>query len=105
MSPDDDEPPEEQASQLVERIFRLLEECRAVQRRLGVPRQSPEPHSALDERQLYAVLLIVLEAGLVRTMDEALAVLQRAGQPLGPRGEDWLRRQERALREGPETGP
>ena len=54
-------------------------------------------HSALAERALYGVLLAVLEAGLVRTMDEALGVLQRAGQPLGPRGEEWLRRQDRAL--------
>ena len=37
MTTSDDIPAEEQASQLVERIFGLLSECRAVQRRLGTP--------------------------------------------------------------------
>ena len=99
-----DDIPEEQAAPLVERIFGLLEECRAIQGQLGTPPHSAEPHSAMAERELYGLLLAVLEAGLLRTMDEALNVLQRAGQPLGPRGEEWLRRQERTLGEGRKRG-
>jgi hypothetical protein len=42
-------------------------------------------------------VLPALEAGLVRTMEDALKILQHVSQPLGVRGEEWLARQERAL--------
>jgi hypothetical protein len=42
-------------------------------------------------------LLAALESGLVRTMEDALKILQHVSQPLGVRGEEWLARQERAL--------
>jgi hypothetical protein len=38
-----------------------------------------------------------LEAGLVRTAEDALTVLRHASQPLGPMGAEWLQRQERDL--------
>jgi hypothetical protein len=38
-----------------------------------------------------------LEAGLVRTAEDAFTVLRQASQPLGPMGEEWLKRQEREL--------
>jgi hypothetical protein len=49
---------------------------------------------------LYLTLLNVLEEGLVRTMEDALKILQHASQPLGLRGADWLEQQERMLDEG-----
>ena len=73
-----------------------------MQRLLAEPRQLPEPPSAQAERELYAVLLGAMEAGLVRTMDDALKVLEHASKPLGVRGEEWLKRQERALGDEPE---
>jgi hypothetical protein len=39
----------------------------------------------------------VIEAGLVRTAEDALTVLRQASQPLGPMGAEWLKRQERDL--------
>ena len=38
-----------------------------------------------------------IEAGLVRTAEDALTVLRHASQPLGPMGAEWLKRQERDL--------
>jgi hypothetical protein len=35
-------------------------------------------------------------------MEDALKILQHASQPLGPRGTEWLERQERMLDQGPE---
>jgi len=51
---------------------------------------------------LYLTLLNVLEEGLVRTMEDALKILQHASEPLGPRGAKWLERQERVLDQGPD---
>jgi hypothetical protein len=42
-------------------------------------------------------LVGALEAGLVRTAEDALTVLRQASQPLGPMGAEWLQRQERDL--------
>jgi hypothetical protein len=38
-------------------------------------------------------LLGAIEAGLVRTMEDASTVLRHASQPLGPVGDEWLRLQ------------
>jgi hypothetical protein len=38
-----------------------------------------------------------IEAGLVRTAEDALIVLRQASQPLGPMGAEWLNSQERNL--------
>ena len=48
---------------------------------------------------LYYALLGALEAGLVRTMKDAMTVLRRASTPLGPMGEEWLQAQEAWLDE------
>jgi hypothetical protein len=52
--------------------------------------------NAQAERLLYYALVGALEAGLVRTAEDALTVLRQASQPLGPMAE-WLARQERDL--------
>ena len=91
-----DDIPEEKASVLIERVFRLLGECRTVICELEQLQPTAE-RSAQAKRDVYTVLLGLLEAGLVRTMDEAIDMLEHAGQPLGPRGEEWLRRQEQTL--------
>jgi hypothetical protein len=81
----------------VERFFALLHDCRAVVPQLEVARTDPEPVSAQAERLLYFTLVGALEAGLVRTAEDALTVPRRASQPLGPMGAEWLQRQERDL--------
>jgi hypothetical protein len=101
MSSGDDRP-EQQAQNLVARIFALLGECRGVQAQLATPGQELEDPSARAERELYAILLAALEDGLIRVMEDVLKVLQNASQPLGERGEEWLKRQERQL--GTDTG-
>jgi hypothetical protein len=59
---------------------------------LRVPRSSAEA-----ERILYVTLMSAIDAGLIRTMEDALKVLRHASQPLGPMGAEWLERQARAL--------
>jgi hypothetical protein len=81
----------------VERFFALLHDCRAVVPQLEVARTDPEPVSAQAERLLYFTLVGALEAGLVRTAEDALTVLRQASQPLGPMGAAWLKRRERDL--------
>src|SRR5262245_14036108 len=39
-----------------------------------------------------------IDAGLIRTMEDALSVLRDAGQPLGPMGAEWLERRSRSSR-------
>jgi hypothetical protein len=93
-----DESPEALAHALVQRIFELLHECRATLPKLEVPGSHSESASAQAERLLYLALLGALEAGLVRTMEDAVTVLKRASAPLGPMGAEWLNLQERLLR-------
>jgi hypothetical protein len=101
-----DESPEATAHALVQRIFQLLHECRAVLPELAAPRARPESAGAQAERMLYLALLGAIEAGLVRTMEDAVTVLRQASKPLGPMGDDWLRLQEQLLRgSGTEAGP
>ena len=89
--------PAAQAHALLERLFALLHDCRAVVPQLEAARTDPEPVSAQAERLLYFALVGALEAGLVRTAEDALTVLRQASQPLGPMGAEWLKRQERDL--------
>jgi hypothetical protein len=53
--------------------------------------------SAQAERLLYVALVGALEAGLVRTAEDAPTVLRQASQPLGPMGVAWLEQQQRGL--------
>jgi hypothetical protein len=39
-----------------------------------------------------------IDAGLIRTMENAVKVLRHASQPLGPMGSEWLARQEQKLK-------
>ena len=39
-----------------------------------------------------------IDAGLIRTMEDALQVLRHASQPLGPMGAEWSEMQERKLK-------
>jgi len=83
------------AHALVERLFALLHDCRAVVPQLEATRTDPEPVSAQAKRLLDYALVGALEAGLVRTAEDVLTVLRQASQPLGPMGAEWLERQER----------
>jgi hypothetical protein len=85
--------PAAQAHVLLERLFALLHECRAVPQLKAAPTDT-EPVSAQAERLLYFALVGALEAGLVRTAEDALTVLRQASQPLGPMGATWLERRE-----------
>jgi hypothetical protein len=92
-----DDSPEALAHALVQRIFTLPHECRATLPKLEVPRERTESASAQAEGMLYLALLGAIEAGLVRTMEDAVAVLKQASAPLGPMGAEWLQAQERLL--------
>jgi hypothetical protein len=92
-----DESPKATAHELVQRIFELLHECRAALPKLEVPHAHPESASAQADRLLYLALLGAIEAGLVRTMEDAVTVLKQARAPLGAMGAEWLQKQERLL--------
>ena len=77
-------------------VFALLHDCRALVPKLEAGRVS-ESMSVKAERLLYCALVGALEAGLVRTAEDALTVLRQASQPLGPMGAEWLEQQEREL--------
>ncbi len=78
--------PAAQAHALLERLFALVHDCRAVVPQLEAASTDPESVSAQAERLLYFALVGAIEAGLVRTAEDALTVLRRASQPLGPMG-------------------
>jgi hypothetical protein len=89
--------PIERAPALVERLFALLLDCRAVVRELEPGKQREESSSAEAERLLYYTLAGAIEEGLVQTAEHALTVLRQAHAPRGPMGEEWLKQQERRL--------
>ena len=39
-----------------------------------------------------------IDAGLIKTMEDAVKVLRHASQPLGPMGAEWLERQARLFK-------
>jgi hypothetical protein len=90
--------PTAQAVALVERFFLLLHECRLLPPQLETGPE-PEPASAQAERLLYYALMGAIEAGLVRTAEDALTVLRQTSAPLRPMGAEWLKRQETQLEE------
>ena len=88
--------PAARAHALLEHLFAILHECRAL-----VPQLEHGPdgesRSGEAERLLYYALVGAIEEGLGRTAEDALKVLRHASQPLGPMGAEWLKRQEREL--------
>ena len=99
MTPASDEPTA-QAQAIMERVLRLVTECRRVLRALERPSEPNESSSAEAERILYYALMSALDAGLIKAMEDALKILRHASQPLGPMGAEWLERQARALEKG-----
>ena len=63
--------PAAHAHALLERLFALLHDCRAVIPQFEAAPTDPESVSAQDERLLYYALVGALEAGLVRTAEDA----------------------------------
>jgi len=72
--------PAARAVALVERLFALLHDCRALVPELEAASTDPEPVSAQAERLLYYALVGAIEAGLVRTAEDALTGAA-AGEP------------------------
>ena len=89
MAPASDEPTA-QAQAIMERMLGLVRECRVVLRALEHPPKTGESTSAEAERILYFTLMSAIDAGLIKTMEDALQVLRHASQPLGPMGAKWF---------------
>ena len=87
----------DRAPLLVQRLFPLLLDCRAVVRELEAVQAREEPPSAEAARLLYCALADAMEEGLVQIAEHVLTVLRQVQAPLGPMGEEWLKRQERGL--------
>jgi hypothetical protein len=100
MTPGSDEPTA-QAQAIIDQMPRLVTKCRVVLRSLERP-QPDESSSAEAERILYFTLMSTIDAGLIKTLEDALRILRHASQPLGPMGAEWLERQVRALEKGGE---
>jgi len=65
---------------------------------LSAPAKLVQSPSSEAERILYFTLMSAIDAGLIRTMEDALRVLRHASQPLGPMGAEWLEQRTRALK-------
>ena len=74
MTPASDEPTA-QAHAVMERVLRLVTECRAVLRALERPGDVGESSSAEAERILYFTLMGAIDAGLIKTLEDAAKVL------------------------------
>ena len=106
MTPASDQPTAE-AQAIMERVLRLITECRVVLRALEHTPKAGESSSAEAERILYFTLMSAIDAGLIRTMEDALRVLRHASQPLGPMGAEcgWTGRAEAQGRRLNALGP
>ena len=74
----------------MERVLGLVREGRLLLQALEHPPKQGESSSPEAERILYFTLMSAIDAGLIRTMEDALKVLRHASQPLGPMGAEWL---------------
>jgi hypothetical protein len=70
--------PTAQAQAIMERVPKLVTECRSVLRALEPPPTPNESSSAEADQILYFTLLSAIDAGLIRTMEDALKVLRHA---------------------------
>src|SRR5262245_22987638 len=86
--------PTAQAHAIMERGLKLVRECRAVLLALERSGELGESSSAKAERILSFTLRSAIDAGLIRTLEDALQVLGHASRPLGPMGAEWLEKQE-----------
>jgi hypothetical protein len=98
VTPASDEPTA-QARRSWSACSKLVTECRAVLRSLQHPPKPGESSSAEAERIIYFTLMSAIDAGLIKTLEDALRVLRHASQPLGPMGAEWLERQARGAQE------
>ena len=89
MSADD---PLNAAQGLVERTYALLLDARRTRDQLEAMQPSMPADQA--ERDHYLAMALAFEAGLQRTMEEAVAMLK---QIKGAAGEEWLKRQMERL--------
>jgi hypothetical protein len=64
--------PTAQALVILERVLGLVRECRFVLRALEYPSKTGESSSAEAERILYFTLMSTIDAGLMKTMEDAL---------------------------------
>jgi hypothetical protein len=83
----------------MERVLKLVTECRSVLRALEHSPKPGESSSAEAEQILYFTLKSAIDEGLIRAMEDAVKVLRNASKPLGPTGAEWLEGQARALKE------
>src|SRR5262249_13060915 len=90
--------PTAQAHAIMERVLALVRECRVVLQSLEQPPKSGESSSGEADRIPYFTLMSAIDAGLIRTMEDAVKVLRHESQPLGPKGAEWLERQEQKLK-------
>jgi len=82
----------------VKRLLALVRECRLVLGKLEHPPKAGESSSAEADRIPYYTLMSALDTGLIKALEDAIKVLRRASQPLGPMGAEWLERQEQKLK-------
>ena len=83
--------PLDHAQEILVRTWSLLRECRKLLPKLEAP-AARETEGQEGERIAYLTIMAALEEGLNRTLHDVLRVL-RQSQPLGPMGQEWLRRQ------------
>jgi hypothetical protein len=74
------EEPTAQAQAIMERVLGLVTDCRSVLCALGHSGEPGESSSAEAERILYFTLVSAIDAGLIRTMEDALNVLRHASR-------------------------
>jgi len=89
--------PTDQAQAIMERVLRLVTDCRSVLGGLEHPGQPGESSSVEAERIPHFTLMSAIDAGLIRAMENALKVLRHAPAAWADRA-DWLEQQARALK-------
>ena len=77
MTRESDEPTA-QAQAIMERVLRLVTDCRSVLGALERPAERSESSSVEAERILYFTLMNAIDVGLIKTMEDALQVLRHA---------------------------
>jgi hypothetical protein len=76
----------------MEQPLGMVRECRLILRALEHLPKTGESSSAAAERILYFTLMSAIDAGLIKTMEDALKVLRHASHRLG----EWALRAREA---------